>query len=73
MYTITHSYLGFLKANLLLNLWFPSQSQLTYGRARQEDTVMIILALKVERMASSPGLVTAAAAAKSFSVMSNSV
>ena len=27
---------------------------------------MIILALKVERMASSPGLVTAAAAAKSF-------
>ena len=66
MYTITHSYLGFLKANLLLNLWFPSQSQLTCGRARQEDTVMIILALKVERMASSPGLVTAAAAAKSF-------
>ena len=34
--------------------------QLTCGRARQEDTVMIILALKVERMASSPGLVTAA-------------
>lgn len=55
---ITHSYLGFLKGSLLLNLWFPSQSQLTCGRARQEYTVMIILAPKVERMASGPGFVT---------------
>lgn len=55
-----HSFLFgfFLKGSLLLNLWFPSQSQLTCGRARQEYTVMIILAPKAERMASGPGLVT---------------